>query len=59
MSLNYSERVEFEDDSAVSRTASGSKSLRYAFYSGKFTSPSLAIVNASEIILKHFIQITD
>ena len=44
MSLNCSKRAEFEDDSAVSRAASGSKSLRYAFYSGKIISPSLAIV---------------
>ena len=33
-SLNCSERAEFEDDSAVSPAASGSKSLDYTFYSG-------------------------
>ena len=44
MSLNCSESVEFEDDSAVSLAASGSKSLHYTFYSRKLTSPPLTIV---------------
>ena len=44
MSLNCFERAKFEDDSAVSIAASGLKLLHYTFYSGKFTSPSLAIV---------------
>ena len=37
MSLNCSERAEFEYDSAVSLAASGSKSLHYTFHSGKCT----------------------
>ena len=44
MSINCSERAEFEDDSAVSLAASGSKLLHYKFYSGNLTSSSLAIV---------------
>ena len=44
MSLNCTERAEFEDDYAGSLAGSGSKSLHYTFHSGKFTSPSLAIV---------------
>ena len=44
VSLNFSERAEFEDDSAVSLEVSGSKSLHYTFYSGKFSSPSLGVV---------------
>ena len=43
-SKNCAERAEFEDDSAASLAASGSKSLNYTFYSGQLTSPSLAIV---------------
>ena len=44
VSLNCSKRAEFIDDSAVSLATSGSKSLHYTFYSGKFTLPSLTIV---------------
>ena len=36
-SLNCSERAEFEEDFAVPLAASGSKSLHYTIYSGKFT----------------------
>ena len=43
-SLNYSERAEFKDDSTVSLAGSSLKSLHFTFYSGKFTSPLLAIV---------------
>ena len=51
-SLNCSERAEFEYDSAVSLAASHSKSLHYTFYSGKFTSPSLAIVTRVKLTSK-------
>ena len=49
MSLNCTERAEFEDDSAGSLGASGLKSLHYTFLSGKFTSPSLAIITRVEL----------
>ena len=50
-SLICYERAEFEDDSAVSLAASFSKSLHYTFYSGKFTSPSLAIVTQVKLYI--------
>ena len=61
-SQNCSERAEFEDVSAVSLATSGSKSLHFTFYSGKFTRHSNAITrhsNASETTLKRCIEITE
>ena len=58
MSLNCSERAEFEYDYAGSLAASGSKSLYYVLF-WKIYIAVTRYSNASEIILKHCIEITD
>ena len=57
-SLSCSERAEFKDDAAVSRDTNGSKSLHFIFYSGKLSSPPLAIVTRVKL-LQQCIEITD